>query len=50
MASCNIKQESFFFLSIFRVKKVEKIWLFCFKIDVLLFLYIQIACYLVKQH
>ena len=44
MASCNIKQVSFFFLSIFRVKKIGKIGLFCFKIDVLLFLYIQTAC------
>ena len=46
-ASRNFKQLTFFFLSIcflFRFKTIGQIELFCFKIDVLLFLYIQIAC------
>ena len=40
-ASCNIKVQII-------VKIIGQILLFCFKIDVLLFHYIQIACY--KQH
>ena len=50
-ASCNIKQVSFFLLSIcflFWVKINRQIQLICFKIDVLLCFYIQIAN--VKQH
>ena len=46
-ASCNIKQVSFFFLSIFflfRVEIIGQIYLFCFKMDVVFFFCIQIAC------
>ena len=47
MASCNIKQVSFFlsfYFFLFRVKVIGQIYLFCFKMDVLFFFCIQIAC------